>query len=161
MSKTKCQNKKPKKKKEVHIQFKHLLKSIIQKPEVFKKPEMQYLREFVTTVESNREKYPKVMGDKQYNEYIQSISDSSDKDISLTAGYIEAISRGQDASLMISENQFCRWWLGTHSSNVLELIKGKLMSTVTPKSPNCSFAMETGIQCWAALLLIFPLKQEN
>jgi len=87
-----------KKKKEVHIQFEHLLKSIIQKPEVFKKPEMQYLREFVTTVESNREKYPKVMGDKQYNEYIQSISDSSDKDISLTAGYIEAISRGQDTS---------------------------------------------------------------
>ena len=65
---------------------------------MFKKPEMQYLREFVTTVESNREKYPSVMGDKQYNEYIQSISDSSDKDISLTAGYIEAISRGQDTS---------------------------------------------------------------
>ena len=87
-----------KKKKEVHIQFEHLLKSIIQKPEAYKKPEMRYLREFVTAVESNREKYPRVMGDKVYNEYIQAISDCSENDVNLTAGYIKAISRGQDTS---------------------------------------------------------------
>ncbi|KAL3777304.1 hypothetical protein HJC23_008906 [Cyclotella cryptica] len=85
-------------KKEVHMQFEHLLKTVMQKPEIFKRPEMQYLREFVAAVENNRDVFPRVMGDMLYNEYIQSTRDCSDNDINLTAGYIDALSRGQDTS---------------------------------------------------------------
>ena len=38
------------------------------------------------------------MGDRLYNEYIQSTRDCSNNDVNLTAGYIDAISRGQDTS---------------------------------------------------------------
>jgi hypothetical protein len=85
-------------KNEVHMQCGHLLKTIMQKPEIFKKPEMQYLEEFITAVENNGDTYPRVMGDRLYNKYIQSTRDCSNNDINLTAGYIDAISHGQDAS---------------------------------------------------------------
>jgi hypothetical protein len=51
------------------MHLKHLLKSsIVNNPSRFKDPEFRFVREFVTIVENHRDKYPPVMGDKQYND---------------------------------------------------------------------------------------------
>lgn len=86
------------------IHLKHLLKSIVNNPSRFKDPEFRFVREFVTIVENHRDKYPPVMGDKQYNEYIQAVTDGMPNNnktaIKLTSGYVLAVSRAEDTSLL-------------------------------------------------------------
>jgi hypothetical protein len=53
-----------KKKEAQHLQFQHMLKSLMADPSKFKRPEFRYLREFISHVENNRDIFPDAMGDK-------------------------------------------------------------------------------------------------
>jgi hypothetical protein len=85
------------------MHLKHLLKSIVNNPPRFKDPEFRFVREVVTIVENHRDKYPHVMGYKQYNEYIQAVTDDTSNNnkmaVKLTSGYVLAVSRAEDTSL--------------------------------------------------------------
>ncbi|KAL3773817.1 hypothetical protein ACHAWO_006921 [Cyclotella atomus] len=84
---------------EIHMHLQQLIKSLLQKPSLFIGDDFRYLREFITTVEQNCDKYPRVMGDECYDEYIKAIG-TIEAPLALSKGYIKALSRAKDTSLV-------------------------------------------------------------
>ena len=82
-----------------HFQTAHMLNSILVDPEIMKRPEFDYLRQFVATVIHNLDKFQFDVGDDRGTVTLG----DKEKNSKLTIGYIDRVARRQDTSSLAKE----------------------------------------------------------
>ena len=86
-------------KEQLHQQFSHMLHSIQEHPPLYRRPEFQYLRDFVDLVSSNRVIFPEIVGDNHLQ--LSSVVKNGEVSISPpTKGLVQSLAKNTDLTII-------------------------------------------------------------